>query len=297
VVVGCAPKVVAPSDAPEAGSIEVQQVEPHETFADVAFECGPPVRGAEAIVKPGAVVLVGELHGTEQVPALVGALACHAAQQPAAKVVLGLEIGADDQAAVDAFVASDGGEPAVARLLEASHFASGMKDGRSSQAMLGLLDAIRQWRAQGASIEPVCFDAPPGVATSASERDAAMARTLIAARQAAPDAVVLVLTGNIHNRTVRGAPWDKDYVPMGAHVREAFSETISLDFRGAGGTAWVCMGKPGDGEPERGSAKMGGEDRGPEPFIELLQERNEYGFDGIAYVGPTTASAPAGLPE
>jgi hypothetical protein len=290
VAVGCAPKAVAPSDAPETGSIESQQPNP----SDDALECGPPVRGAEKIVRAGAVVLVGEMHGTEQVPATVGRLACNAAQQGTTTVVLGLEIGAENQPAVDAFLASDGGELAAAELLKASHFAFELKDGRNSQAMHGLLDAIRRWRSQGASIEAVCFDAAPGVATSASERDAAMARTLLDARQQHPAAVVLTLTGNIHNRTVRGAPWDKNYVPMGAHMREAFPETISLDFHSAGGTAWFCTGMSDD--LECGAGELDGEDRGTEPFIELLEERNELGFDGLLYVGSTTASPPAGQP-
>src|SRR5688500_3038753 len=33
-------------------------------------ECGPPIRGAEAIVFPGSVTLLGEMHGTDAGPAV-----------------------------------------------------------------------------------------------------------------------------------------------------------------------------------------------------------------------------------
>jgi hypothetical protein len=167
-----------------------------------------------------------------------------------------------------------------------------MKDGRSSQAMLQLLVSVRGWRSAGAPIEVVCFDAAPGVAKTAAERDAAMAKTLVAAHRARPGSTLVTLSGNIHNRTVPGVPWDAAYVPMGVHVREAFPQLVSLDFLSAGGTFWACMGTPG-GEVRCGVAESKGEDRGSEPFVELHAARDDKGFDGVLYLGTTTASEPA----
>jgi len=258
----------------------------------LALDCGLEVRGAAALTGPGSVLLVGEMHGTTQVPELVGRIACHAARAPNAEVILGLEMTADNQPAVDAYLASDGAQPAMAALLAAPHFASEMKDGRSSQAMVQLLASLRRWRSDGAPLEVVCFDAGPGVAKTSAERDAAMAKTLAAVHRERPGSTLVTLSGNVHNRTIPGVPWDAAFVPMGVHMREAFPKLVSLDFHSAGGTFWACMGTPG-GESKCGVAKSGGEDQGAEPFVELYSTRDDKGFDGALYVGTSTASEPA----
>lgn len=279
-----------PAPASEPSVAPVDQGPPATTAP--AFDCGPEVRGAAALTGPGSVLLVGEMHGTTQVPEVVGRIACHAARAPEAEVILGLELPSDEQPAVDAYLASDGGEAAVASLLAAPHFASEMKDGRSSQAMQALLEAVRGWRAAGAPIEVLCFDVAANAAKTAAERDAGMARTLLAARRARAGSTLVTLSGNVHNRTVPGVPWDAAFVPMGVHVREAIPQLVSLDFRSAGGTFWACMGTP-SGESQCGVAHSQGEDRGAEPFAELHAARDDKGFDGVLYVGPTTASEPA----
>jgi hypothetical protein len=235
-------------------------------------DCGPEVRA--------------------QAPELVGRIACHAALRPDADVILGLEITTDNQPVIDAYFASDADEAAVDALLAAPHFASETKDGRSSQAMIELLTTVPLWRSAGAAIEVVCFDAGPGVAHSAADRDAAMAKTLGAIHRERPGSTLVVLSGNVHNRTVPGVPWDAAFVPMGAHLREAFPKLVSLDFRSAGGTFWACMGTPGGGST-CGLTQGGGEDRGVEPFVELFAARDDKGFDGVLYVGTMTASEPA----
>jgi hypothetical protein len=257
-----------------------------------ALDCGAEVRGAAALTGPGSILLVGEMHGTTQVPELVGRIACHAARAPEAKVILGLEMTADNQSTVDAYLAGNGADPDMAALLAAPHFTSEMKDGRSSQAMQQLLATVRGWRSAGAPIEVVCFDAGPGVAKTAAERDAVMAKTLATVHRDRPGSTLVTLSGNVHNRTVPGVPWDAAFVPMGVHLREAFPKLVSLDFRSAGGAFWACMGTPG-GEVKCGATQSGGEDRGAESFVELHAARDDKGFDGVLYAGTTTASEPA----
>jgi hypothetical protein len=279
-----------PAPASEPAVAPADQGPPPTTALEL--DCGPEVRGAAALTGPGSVLLVGEVHGTTQMPEVVGRIACHAASAPGADVILGLELPSDNRPAVDAYLASDGGEPAVAALLAAPHFVSETKDGRSSRAMLQLLVSVRAWRAAGAPIEVVCFDVAPNETKTAAERDAGMARTLVAAQRARVGSTLVTLSGNVHNRTMPGVPWDPAFVPMGVHVREAFPELVSLDFGSAGGTFWACMGTP-SGESKCGVAEGMGTDRGPEPFVELHDARTDEGFDGVLYVGPMTASEPA----
>ncbi len=257
-----------------------------------SLDCGGEVRGTAPLTGPGAILLVGEMHGTAQVPELVGRMVCHAADAHNATVILGLELASDNQQAVDAFLMGDGGDESVVALLEAPHFASSTKDGRNSAAMVNLLVSLRVWRAAGGRIIVVCFDAPAGRGTSAAARDEIMASTLLAAHRDRPMSTLVVLSGNIHNRTVPGVPWDASFVPMGAHLRQAFPALVSLDFRSAGGTFWACMGSP-NGESTCGIHQGKGTDRGSNPFVELHGERDERGFDGVLYVGRTSASEPA----
>lgn len=279
--IACAPKP-APTTHEPAGATPV---------TPPPLDCGPAIQGAAAVTGPGTVLLVGEIHGTAQVPEAVGRIVCHAARRPGAEVILGLEITSDDQSTVDAYLASDGTDSAVTALMGAKHFARGMEDGRSSQAMLQLLASVRSWRAAGALIEVVCFDAGAGVAEAENQRDASMASTLVAAQRARPGATLVVLSGNLHNRTVPGTPWDPEHVPMGVHLREVFPQLVSLEFRSSGGRCWACMGSP-DGEVRCGVNLVDGEDRGHEPFVERTA-RTEAGFDGVLYVGEVTASEPA----
>jgi hypothetical protein len=44
--------------------------------AHAATEACTPVANAESLIKPGRIVLVGEMHGTREIPAVVADLAC-----------------------------------------------------------------------------------------------------------------------------------------------------------------------------------------------------------------------------
>jgi hypothetical protein len=249
--------------------------------APVASPCGAPVRGLE-LLRDDQLVLVGEMHGTEESPAFVARLLCERDERPS---VLGLEIPASEQAALDAFLASDGEAPALRALVASPHWqrASQEQDGRSSLAMLALVETVRRARMAGRSIAVVAFDVEPG---TGDDRDRRMAQNQMAARAAHPGAALIALTGNIHARTAKGTPWDPDLVPMGAHLRIADAPVRSLDVVHAGGSAWVCMMGG-----TCGAAELPGKDRGPTPFVEAVTDRP--GFDAVYYVGALTASPPA----
>lgn len=255
------------------------------------LECGRAIAGTEGLFEPGSLTLVGEIHGTVQVPEAVGRLACHCAQRGDAGTTVALEVPVENQPSVDAYLESDGAEQARAALLAAPHFARARKDGRNSLAMLELLDAVRVWRSQGAAIDVLCFDVDPGSYATSTERDARMAKTIVTYRRAHPRATLIALSGNLHSQTRPGVPWNADFTPMGAWVRKEFPDLVALDFRSASGTTWACMG-----DAECGEVPIGTKDRGPEPFVTLFDTADERGFDGVLYVGATTASAPAVSP-
>ena len=201
--------------------------------------CDAALAQSEALTAP--LVLVGEIHGSAEIPAAFGSLVCHAlGRRPRETILVGLEMFSSAQGAIDAFLASDGGAPARAALLEHEFWRREYQDGRSSRAMLALLDELRGYGAAGGKLHVRALD-PPRY-DSASDRDAAMANTLSAAMDALRPAQTLVLVGNVHSRTLEGYPWDAAaaFVSMGARLRATHDELTALDIKAAGGTVWIC---------------------------------------------------------
>lgn len=188
------------------------------------------------------IVMLGEIHGTEETPATTGELAARwttgAGKKP---LLLGLEATSADQPRVDRYLASKGTAADRADLLAGAHWTEPMHDGRDSQAMAALIERVRALRAAGADISIVMFDAP-----GKGERDARMASTLRATIKAHPASRVLVLTGNVHAMTGKPREMfldDKPYTPpttMARHLADL--HPVSIEFRALRGDAWTCQG-------------------------------------------------------
>lgn len=175
----------------------------------------PKAREALLTVAAGSDVLVlGETHGTQEVPAVAAALL-----DPLWKLgygMLALEVPSDQQQPLTDWAAGKAAVPDFFR-----HPAQ-VEDGRGNKQVLGLIRAAlsppRRWRL-------VCFDAaaravvpwgmrvgvkgrgpappsPDEIVAASVRRDAAMAAMLGGQRKRhAPDARVLAICGNIHART------------------------------------------------------------------------------------------------
>ncbi len=239
--------------------------------------CSPGIEAPRDLAVPGATLILGELHGTREVPMFAADLACVLLAR-GHKLVLALEIPATEQERIDRFLASDDAA-ARADLVASDYWTFPMQDGRRSQATVDLLARARQWARARAPIEVVAFDAevPP------AERDAAMAEQLAAARRARPDAVFLVVTGGLHAMRTP----TPDFEPMAARFEALVgpSPVRSLRLAHAGGSAWLCTEECGpheiDGQRARATRSIN------------LFERTTEGFDGEFYVGPIHASPPA----
>ncbi|WP_342117336.1 hypothetical protein [Pseudoduganella sp. OTU4001] len=227
------------------------------------------------------VILVGELHGTNEMPAFVSGLACSLLSQ-GRKVVLALEISSDAQPELDDYLVSDGGET-VRHPLLASAFGK-MKDGRGSEAMMAVIEQARVLRKAGAPLILAAMDmrrsqfaVPPGEKWNPATRDRIMAENVAALARSNPDAVVLSLTGNLHATKQTKL----SYPPMGYLLSQQMP-AFSLGLAHSGGSAWVCMGVV-DGKLQCGETKMSGVSGG----IDVG------GFDREVRLGGITASPPA----
>lgn len=244
------------------------------------------IEGLEDLLRPGEVLLVGEIHGTEQAPAFVATVACHAARRKLALTVA-VELPVSENDRLSAFLDSSGDAAAVADLLDSTFWKQDYQDGRASQAMLDLFQSIRSLRRSGAELRLFAIDdgGRPG------GRDKAMASALAAGAEASPASMVVALTGNLHNRLTVGNRFDSQFIPMGAHLKSFLPDrTIrSLNLEHQGGEAWVCFGGQA---ADCGVKKLGGSavaDAG----IVFFAAGGEKPYSGAYNVGPITASLPA----
>lgn len=204
-------------------------------FASGLFACGAAMATEAAgchwpeHMPAASVLLVGEIHGTEQAPALVAALAC-AALKTGKPVTVALEVPVEEQANLDRFLVSDGSENSRAVLLSGPFWNRATQDGRSSAAMLALLHRLRALRARGANLRVVAVD--DGAART---RDVGMAERIRAQRHRG---TVIALLGNVHASQGKGRRSRPDYEPAGYLLRDL--DPFSLYVGGPAGTAWVC---------------------------------------------------------
>lgn len=185
------------------------------------------------------LVLLGEMHGTREIPRFVAALL---QRWPAATPRrLALELPRGQQGALDRHFASDCGADARAALRATPYWdaSSDQHDGRRSEDMLDLLQQICLWRADGQRIEVFGFDANPGTYRDHHARDRHMAAFLRVEHAAHPDARLLVLTGNVH--AMRSLPADAPpqmQQPMGSYLADLQPFAVRIDARE--GEIWGC---------------------------------------------------------
>jgi hypothetical protein len=249
-----------------------------------SVDCGAPVAGADLVLGPGKVVLLGEMHGTQEMPQVAGDLACMAART--GPVMVGLEIA--DHPSFAAFLASDGSASARQTLLSAPFWTASFQDGRTSEAMFGLVDRIRRLKQQGLDIQLVLFD---GNETKDKTRDQVMADNVNAARAAHSQAVFVLLMGDLHALKTRGRSWVKgDSYAWTAGLLSFPS--ISLRMSHQDGTAWACMG---NSDADCKPTYISGRALPNAPRGIVLEPQP--GYDGRIDVMTSTASPPAAFPE
>lgn len=256
--------------------------------AGAATSC-KPISGVGLVLRaPG--VFVGDMHGTAEAPAFVKSLMCHLSRSRR-PVLLALEYPSDQQHFLQDFLHSRAANPA--RTLLASPFWSRpTQDGRTSRAMLQLLDWIRGRIASGARVRVVAFDRlPPGALSGTAgfnARDAAMAVFL---RQElarlGPGEFPIIFTGNVHARKTSGLPFvdapsgAANAEPLGYRLRDL--GYLHMNIASDGGSAWVCFGTCG--VHSFGKAK---------PVSAFTVRRSsDAAYDLEYFVGSLTASPPA----
>jgi uncharacterized protein (TIGR03067 family) len=244
-----------------------------------------PIDGIHALLAPGRVLLLGELHGTVESPAFTGDVACHAAGA-GLDVVVALELSPAAKSGIETFFLSQGKAPDRKDLLSGSLWQQSYQDGRTSRAMADLLVVLARLRREGRSVRLALFDAQPAGGGQARER--AMAANLASSVEASPEAMHIVLTGNLHSRITKGNRRSPDYEPMGYLLSQTIGveRLTSLNVSHAGGSAWICA-------PDCGEARIGGRGSERRWTIEIDEATRPAGHHGWYGVGTLAASPPA----
>ncbi len=144
------------------------------------------------------LVVLGEMHGTREIPSLVAAMAAeYSAHAP---LVLALEMERTEYAALARYMASDGAAAARDELRRRPYWniADRSNDGRRSVDMLDLIESMRVLKAAGRDVAIAPYDIPPGSYTNTNDRELSMASYVRHAFESLPGGRMLVLTGNVH---------------------------------------------------------------------------------------------------
>ena len=179
------------------------------------------------------LLLFGELHGSQEAPALIYALACHVSASE--DVAVGLEMPAEDQPLLDAFMASSGTADDVRKLLASDFWQKG-RDGRSSAAMHKLIEDLRALKQAGRPVALFAFDEQPGTKL---ERNVAIANGLRRFRGAHPDVRIIALTGNVHAMQESWIAGETVLTPSGKLLADLQPVSVFVSY--PAGTIWACM--------------------------------------------------------
>lgn len=239
--------------------------------------CGP-VQGIEQLTRGNALVILGEIHGTDQAPAFAAAVACHALREKR-PVILALELPQVEQTKLDRYLSSSGSSTDRDAFLESSFWSRSYQDGRTSEAMIELVEAARKLISSKADLTVIYIDRPE----ARQNRDQVMADRIIQAAAKSPDSLIITLVGNLHARITPGDKW------MGSRLLEPMKsrDIISLNLRHSGGSAWICL----SGEP-CGVQELGGRGQAGAPQVSLDDAAGPR-YSGWFDVGPISASPPA----
>lgn len=227
------------------------------------------------------VIIVGEWHGTKEMPAFAGNLVCYYAKKNI-PVLLGLEMPSSMQASINNYHLSPGNKQERAELLSVEFWGRTGKFGTASNAIFDLLELSRQLRSDGYQLMPFAYDMKdvdmpiPLIKGEPFifQRDLLMAANIQTRAIQYKNHKIIILAGNGHAR--KGA----DSLSMAAFLTKS-TPNVAIGFNSLGGQAWNCTGKSA-------TAMV----CGSQP-IEAMTMPPGSGFDHIANLKELHASPPA----
>jgi hypothetical protein len=245
------------------------------------------IAGSEPLLRAGTTVMLGEIHGTEEAPRFLGDLACAALAAHRVPVTIALELPLEANAPLDQYLTSR--DSATRARAYVAIFNSSWQDGRRSKAIAALVERARLLRSANKDVRVVAYS--DDSASSGQLRDRGMA---VALGKALADStrLLLVLSGNLHNRLRAGTAISPTYEPAGFLLKASAParRIVSLDMASDSGTVWTCLSSAGSSCQVRSMRARGA----VKPWsIALTDTLDATGYHGKFGVGPLHASLPA----
>ncbi len=253
-----------------------------------AMACSP-VDGVELVLgTPG--VFIGDMHGSVESPAFLGALACHAVKS-GRPLVVAMEYDAKDQSVLDQFLLTADEAKAAGILTVTPHWTEN-RDGRASAAMLDALLEIRRLARAGHRVKLIAYDQWGETSAERDRKSADLIRRMRGEKESAE--YWIVFGGNVHARKTKGLPFSNapggsdDHEPLGYLIRDWGLVHLNAGYRGGG--VWACTGpSPDDCKTiELGPGCTA--DCPAHPIIRL--QSADPAYDGVYDVGRLTVSGP-----
>jgi hypothetical protein len=270
---------------------------PRSAAGEVAAGDSPgctEVGGIDYLLKQRTLLLLGEMPGTVESPRFVADLLCNVVAS-GHTVAIALQLPEFESGALARYLESAGSREDREQLLTGARELALYRDGRFSEAMLGLVESIRSLRARGAEIAVTLF-VPSGIDSLTRQKLSAVERPMAekiwyAATESEVD-LFIVLAGLTHTRLIRGNLWDPEHQPMGWELAQWHTEwrLLSLALSHSGGNAWVCTSNQGI---DCRAVPVQGGGWGEPNHVYIYGDVTETGYDGVYYVGEISSSPPA----
>lgn len=267
------------------------------------IECAP-IAGAGEVLRADAppITILGEFHGTQEMPRFAGDLVCQSLKA-GYKTVLALEYGDEEDARIQTFLNAADRNSARQEFLTGKGWTNDFTDGRASRAMLGLIEQMGVYQKSGYDVEIRTFKPSEGeyeelVPDNPTQGyELRMSEKILEVSKHGEKTIVLV--GNMHAKRGKASwPGQAEYDAAATHLLE--TDAITFDARYLSGTSWTClMGEAGEGnkcgENEIRGFEVKNEYVKPEYSQGIAIDPNLKNYNGTFFVGKITASPPAGV--
>ena len=184
-------------------------------------------------IKASRIVVIGEVHGSKEIPEFVGNLLCSLSKN-AAPYILALEIPTEEQEKLDSYVNRLETVSFEFAFRDSFFWNRPLHDGRSSLAVAHLIERVRQLIIAGAKLKLLAFDSRD---YKTGKTAASFASTLEQVLTKTPDYKMIVLTGTNH---AAARPLSKDVAQISDLALKYKMHNLLGFFRG--GYTWSCRG-------------------------------------------------------
>ena len=251
----------------------------------VQAECAAPAGTDALLERPERVLVVGDWHGTVEIPAAFLGIVCEAANQ--GPVTVALEMPETERTLFRNALAAPTEEAARETFLYGDFGNPRSTDGRNSVAMLDMMVGFWRLKAAGRDIAIHPFMSVDSVIRGRDQAwwELEMAYGMSRALADRPEARVVVFVGDLHARKKGYERFPDVGLPAAGHLHA--SDTFTLHTAVQGGESWSCEATCGR------RVNRGRHDAAPEVRGIILGPVQDGAYDGLLAVGPTTASPPA----